>query len=535
MGVSVLPRLEDLSLEEKAGQVFMVGFPGRDRDGARTAICDLKVGGIAYFARNTGTVRETAALSAELQEMAAGSSGIPLLISADQEGGLVSRLTEGLPLMPGPMSLGAVGDPDLVRDVSRAIGTQIRAAGINVNLAPVLDVNDNPQNPVIGVRSFGSDPALVERLGTAAVRGYLDAGVAPVGKHFPGHGNTSVDSHLELPVLPHSMERLDRVELRPFRAAIRAGIPAIMTAHIVFHAVDPERPATLSEPVLNGLLRRKLGFGGVIMTDCLEMSAVSRNPGPARGAILALLAGADMLLLSHTVEYQREAYFGLIEAVRAGEVPQSRLDEAVKRVLTLKRALRIPNALPPDAADGAELRGLSSESHRRSITIVRDEGDSLPLRPSRAVAVVSAVNAAPLVETLETARIRVSSYGMYQSPATGGPPGAGSAGILDPEDAIASAAEGLPQVEAPNGSDTVILLTDNAWKDSKQAAVAQSILKDRPDAIVIALRDPYDLRVLPEAKTFICTYSRRPEALRAAAEVLLGKARAEGRLPLSLE
>ena len=153
----------------------MVGFPGRDRDGARTAICDLKVGGIAYFARNTGTVRETAALSAELQEMAAGSSGIPLLISADQEGGLVSRLTEGLPLMPGPMSLGAVGDPDLVRDVSRAIGTQIRAAGINVNLAPVLDVNDNPQNPVIGVRSFGSDPALVERLGTAAVRGYLDA------------------------------------------------------------------------------------------------------------------------------------------------------------------------------------------------------------------------------------------------------------------------------------------------------------------------------------------------------------------------
>ena len=176
MGVSVLPRLEDLSLEEKAGQVFMVGFPGRDRDGARTAICDLKVGGIAYFARNTGTVRETAALSAELQEMAAGSSGIPLLISADQEGGLVSRLTEGLPLMPGPMSLGAVGDPDLVRDVSRAIGTPDKAAGINVNLAPVLDCG-NPQIPT-GCGS-GVRPG---RLGTA-VRGYLD-GSRPAANTF---------------------------------------------------------------------------------------------------------------------------------------------------------------------------------------------------------------------------------------------------------------------------------------------------------------------------------------------------------------
>ena len=168
--------------------------------------------------------------------MQVSAKNLPLLISIDQEGGLVSRLTKGLPGMPGPASLGATGRPGLTEEVSRAIGIQLRAAGINMNLAPVLDVNDNPANPVIGVRSFGGDPDVVVPHGCAAVRGYLSSGVCPVGKHFPGHGNTSVDSHLDLPVLDHGIERLEEVELAPFRAAVAEGLPAIMTAHIVFKA-----------------------------------------------------------------------------------------------------------------------------------------------------------------------------------------------------------------------------------------------------------------------------------------------------------
>lgn len=500
-----IPKPEDLSSEEKAGQVLMVGFAGKDPEGAREAVSDLKVGGIIYFARNTGSVSETAEVSAALQRMASDSSGIPLLISVDQEGGVVSRLTEGMPLMPGPMSLGAVGDPELAFEVSRAIGTQIRAAGINMDLAPDLDVNDNPNNPVIGVRSFGSDPSLVENLGVAAVRGFMAAGVAPVGKHFPGHGNTSVDSHLDLPVLPHSMERLSDVELRPFKGAIRAGIPAIMTAHIVFKAIDPGSPATLSEPVLEGLLRRGLEFQGVIMTDCLEMNAISKAPGTARGAVLALKAGADMLLISHTLECQQQAYHDIIEAVKSGQVPVSRLDDAVRRVLALKKALRIPNPLSPEDADSEDLRHLSAEAHRRSITLVKDEAGSMPVRGR--VAVVSRFPVGPLAEALS-----------------------GEEGIR----AVELVGTTVPPEEL-RAANAVILVTQNAWKDPEQLSFAKSVLKEIPRAIVLAARDPYDIRALPEAKTFVCAYSHRPEALRAAAEVLLGKTRAEGNLPVATE
>jgi len=497
--------VNDLSLPEKVGQVLMVGFAGKDAEGARDAIVNLKVGGIIYFARNTGSIPETATLSQTLQDMAAACGSLPLLISIDQEGGPVVRLDRGLPLMPGPMSLGATGDPDLAFKVARATGTQVRAAGININLAPVLDANDNPANPVIGVRSFGSDPSLVETLGAAAVKGFMSAGVAPVGKHFPGHGNTSVDSHFDLPVLPHTMERLEEVELRPFRAAIRAGVPAIMTAHILFSVIDPERPATLSEPVLQGLLRRALGFQGVIMTDCMEMDAISKNPGTARGAVLALKAGADMVLISHTSRYQREAYEMIVEAVRTGEIPLSRLDDAVRRVLSMKKALKVPNPLPPDAALTEEFRRLSAEAHLRSITVLKDDTLPRPGGPGSRFVIHSPYPATALVEAL-TRRGAQVVHRIYE-----GDTGSGS------HDA------------------TVVVLTQNAWKDAEHAAHVKSILQEKPDAIVVAARDPYDFRVFPEARSFICSYSHRPEALQALAEVITGAAPGKGKLPVMLQ
>jgi beta-N-acetylhexosaminidase len=493
--------VRDLSLREKVGQVLMLGFAGTEPEGAVEAVCDLKAGGIIYFARNTGSVAETATLSRKLQEMATSFGNLPLLISTDQEGGPVVRLDRGLPLMPGAMSLGATGDPDLAFRVAHGTGTQLRAAGISVNLAPVLDVNDNPANPVIGVRSFGSGPSLVETLGTAAVRGFMSAGIAPVGKHFPGHGNTSVDSHFGLPVLPHPLKRLAEVELRPFKSAVRAGLPAIMTAHILFSAIDPERPATLSEPVLEGLLRRDMGFQGVIMTDCMEMRAIADDPGTARGAVLALKAGADMVLISHTPSLQREAYEMICEAVKRGEIPPSRLDDAVRRILALKKALRAPNPLPPEAADTEELRLLSEAAHLRSVTVLKSEG--LPLRagPNSRFVILSPYPATDLGEALGKSGAQVV-YGTY--------------GDIDLEG-------------------TVIVLTENAWKNPKHAEYVGRVLRGKPGAVVVATRDPYDFRIFPEARSFICTYSRRAEALKALARILTGAAQASGRLPVRLQ
>ena len=525
------PDVKALSLEDKVGQVLMVGFPGKDPEGAKEAVCDLKVGGIIYFARNTGTVSETAALSSALQDMAEAAGNLPLLISVDQEGGPVVRLDKGLPLMPGAMALGATGDAELAYKTARAVGTQMRAAGINMDLAPVLDVNDNPDNPVIGVRSFGSDPALVETLGAASVQGFLSSGIAPVGKHFPGHGNTSVDSHLDLPVLPHPLERLAQVELRPFRAAIMKGLPAIMTAHIVFKAVDPDLPATLSAPVLQRLLRRDLGFQGLIMTDCMEMNAISNYFGTARGAVMALKAGADMVLISHTRELQREAYRLIVEAVRSGEIPLSRLDEAVWRVLTLKKALRIPNPLPPEEADTEELRELSAEAHLRSVTVLKGEG--LPLRkdPGSRVVIASPYEETELAEALKGTGMQVARvvYGS-SGPALmveeyGSEPGEKARGGVS--------GDALAEMD-PARADAVIVLTRSAWKNEEQASFVRSVLQKRPDAVLVATGDPYDVRVFREARTFLCTYSHRREALRALAAILTGRYEAQGKLPVIL-
>ncbi|HHW18492.1 MAG TPA: beta-N-acetylhexosaminidase [Firmicutes bacterium] len=530
--------MSNLTLEEKVGQIFMFGYPGKDPEPARELVQDLKAGGIIYFARNTGTVEEVAEVSSILQRWAAErGAAIPLFISADQEGGIVARLTEGLPVMPGPMSLAAADGPDLVEEVSRATATQLRAAGINMNLAPVLDVNDNPDNPVIGVRSFGEDPERVASLGCAAVRGLLSGGVVPVGKHFPGHGNTSVDSHLDLPLLPHPRERLDRVELVPFRAAVSAGIPAIMSAHVVFQAIDPSQPATLSAPVLRGLLREEFGFNGIIMTDCLEMNAIAKYPGTVRGAVLAFKAGCDMLLISHTRDLQKRAYEAVLEAVRSGEITEERLEESVQRILALKRTMNLPNPLSPEMARLPELEELSKRAHLGSITLVRNRDNRVPLT-SGAILIIS---------TKPRKVLQVEDAPLPGTPAAGV-----STWQEIPKTFLGlSLKKHLPSLsvreifmEEPGAlekafswsrdSHATIILTQNANRSPEQAGFVRAFISQDPGAILVATRDPYDIELVPDIGTYICTYSPRPEAMEALAQVLLGRHIPTGRLPVTI-
>ena len=269
----------------------------------------------------------------------------PLLLATDQEGGRVARFGTA-PFTPPPAAATFTTPEDAFASAYKT-GTELRTVGINANFAPVADINSNPENPVIGDRSFGASAEEVVPMVEAQVRGYANAGVLACLKHFPGHGDTATDSHFALPTLPHTLEAMESRELVPFRAGIAAGAPAVMTAHILFPALDEELPATMSRAILTGLLREKLGFTGLIVTDCLEMKAVAERWGTAQAALAAVKAGADLVLVCHTLERQRETYETLLTAARSGELSSSRLDEAIGHVLAAKARLA---PLPYDPA-----------------------------------------------------------------------------------------------------------------------------------------------------------------------------------------
>lgn len=333
--------LNDLTLEQKVGQLLMCGFHGQQADEQITRLIrEYHVGGVIYFRRNVESVDQLTRLSAELQDMAAEAGALPLMISVDQEGGMVARIDkEGMTQVPGNMALGATGNPEYTLECAQILGRELKSIGIDMNLAPVVDVNNNPLNPVIGVRSYGEHAESVATHGVAAITGYQSQGIAATAKHFPGHGDTAVDSHLGMVTVPHDRNRLEQMELLPFRKAIEAGVDAIMTAHVMFPSIEPEPiPATLSHKVLTGLLREEMGFEGIIITDCLEMHAISKPYGVAEAAVRAVEAGADLILVSHTLQDQVAALEAIVKAVRTGRISEEVIHQAVERIMTWKKS-----------------------------------------------------------------------------------------------------------------------------------------------------------------------------------------------------
>ncbi|MGA4848960.1 glycoside hydrolase family 3 protein [Streptomyces sp. G5(2025)] len=360
-----------MSLEEKVGQLFVMhvyGHTATDPDhgdvdtnlrelGVRDAaelIARYHLGGVIYFgwAHNTRSPHQIAALSRGIQEAAAKAlpSGVPVLISVDQEHGAVARVGAPATLLPGAMALGASGSHEYAREAARIAGAELHALGIRQDHAPDADVNIDPANPVIGVRSFGADPEAVAGFVAAQIEGYRSAGVATAAKHFPGHGDTTDDSHTDLPHIHHTREEWDRYDAPPFRAAIAAGVDSVMTAHIVVPALDPSGdPATLSYPIVTGILREELGYDGVITTDSLAMRGVRTKYGDDRVAVLALKAGVDQLL---NPPQPRVAWDAVLRAVRDGELTEERVEESVLRVLRMKARVGL---LPEDGAAHQEI------------------------------------------------------------------------------------------------------------------------------------------------------------------------------------
>jgi beta-N-acetylhexosaminidase len=342
----------------RIGQRVMVGFEGLTASAdVKALIREFGVGHVVLFARNVAGPEQVADLVRELQSTArdAGHEW-PLLVAVDQEGGRVARLKEPWTIWPAARAVGRVGSEETARQMGAALAAELSACGIRYDFAPCVDVDTNPKNPVIGDRSFGDDPDLVGRLGAAMIRGLQDNGVAACAKHFPGHGDTDLDSHLELPAVDHTRARLEDIELRPFRKAIEAGVATVMTSHIVVREIDNTRPATFSPAIISGLLRKALGFAGAVVTDDLAMGAVAKHWTPAQIAVLAAQAGCDLLELCKGHDAQVETIEALIRAVESGEVPFKEAEAAEGRVRALRERF-LAGYRDPDPKEAREAAG----------------------------------------------------------------------------------------------------------------------------------------------------------------------------------
>ena len=377
-GATPVPdELAAMPLEVKVGQMILAGVEDETvGDDARHIINDLHIGNVILMGRNFDSPEQVVQLTRGLQDLAMSANGVPLLIGTDQEGGLVQRANyyAGFTPMPPAELVGTARDPALAEQYGQMVGAELHAVGVNIDFAPVLDVNDNPTNPVIGAlgRSFGATPELVEESALPFMDGLHAAGVMAAGKHFPGHGSTTADSHNALPFVDKDRVALDAVDIAPFRAAIEAGIDAIMPAHVVYPALDPSGlPATLSEPILTGLLREELGFTGVIVTDDLGMEGVMQIAPPEESGVRAVLAGADLLTCVRMTtagacqpEMIEQLHKGLMKAARDGRLPMERIDESVRRIMALKSRYTV------GPATGGELGVIQSPEHFRIIAAI---------------------------------------------------------------------------------------------------------------------------------------------------------------------
>jgi beta-N-acetylhexosaminidase len=538
-----------MALEEKVGQLFVMRVYGHsatapdqaDIDanlselGVRTAaelIAKYRVGGIIYFswAHNTRDPHQIAELSNGIQQASlAQPRGLPVLIATDQEHGVVCRIGGPAALFPGAMALGAGGSRADARTLGRISGAELRAMGVNQDYSPDADVNVNPANPIIGVRSFGADPDAVAGLVAAEVAGYQDSRVAATAKHFPGHGDTAVDSHTGFPVITHSRELWGKLDAVPFRAAVRAGIDAIMTAHIMVPALDDSGdPATLSPPIVTGVLRGELGYDGVVVTDSLGMAGVRQKYGDDRVPVLALKAGVDQLLDPPSLDI---AWNAVLRAVRAGELTEARLDESVLRVLRLKRRLGLFEE-PYVSRAGVDLV-VGSAGHlaaadriaERTTTLLVNRAGLLPLsrRTHGRVLVVGADPASPSGTTGPPTGVLAAALGELGFTAT-----ARSTGT-DPSAAGVSAA-----VAAARTADAVVVATYNVTAGSSQKTLVEQLVATGRPVVAVAVRNPYDVAQLPDVPAYLASYSWTDVELRAAARVIAGRVPPRGRLPVAV-
>lgn len=533
-----------MTTEEKVGQLFMLAFAADQVDEARILMEEHLVGGAYIGDDNVPNAGAAVALCDKLQSFAANTRlGIPLLLGCDQEG-TWSVMTAESAMGPGNMALGATADPQCAYDMYRVIARETSAVGLNVVLGPAADCNSNPHNSIIGMRSFGEKPELVARMTAAATRALQENGSVATLKHFPGHGDTTLDSHRGLPTVARSRDELQAIDLRPFAAGIEAGAKIVMTSHIIFSALDPERPATLSPIILGDLLRGELGFDGLIVSDSMNMGSMKRHYDPAAAAIQAFQAGVDLMMLAEEhydhdagkyLENQRALIRAIIGAVEDGVISAERVDEALRRVLRLKSEAGFSTAPVPETAivGSTTHRAVELAAARRAVSVLRDRHALLPIDP-----------AAPLTLVNTTKR---SAYDVLTQTRGIGPNQATAAFDVFAQTLSATcadltiiAAEDFSVAAIPSAG-VMIAVTENYtlpgmdFDGPLQAPIVRALQESAGDRlIVVALRDPYELASFPDIGAYVCSFSFRPCAAQAAAELLLGEFEPGGRSPVSV-
>jgi beta-N-acetylhexosaminidase len=522
-----------LSLEDRVAQLI-VPRP-RSLDLAPTTYVDaFGAGGIIIDRNLYRDPAQMASYVADAQRAALARNGLPLLICCDHEGGHIRFMRSVATAVPSNMALGAAGDPQIAAEAATLLSTELRAVGVNWTLAPVVDVNNNPRNPVIGTRAYSDDPAVVAKYAAAAVRAYQAAGLLACAKHFPGHGDTDIDSHIGLPRMAHDRARLERVELVPFRAAIEAAVASVMTAHLLVEALDPEWIGTLSPAILTGLLRTELGHSGLVVTDALEMAGVADILPEPEAAIEAVRAGADALLTGRDPLENQRVFEALVGAVRSGRVPAVRFESAVGNVLSAKTRLAPASYVPdPGYAErvvgAAEHRQQSLDMARRTITVVRD-GGALPLARDlgeRLVVLSPLGSRSTMMEQWTFGQSDLGREVLARAP------GAVEVPIEFPVSESARA-----EIERVVVSASVVVVgTLNAIVDPNQVAFLEWLSDVAPAArlIVVGMRTPYEPLVLPWLDTYVCAYSSVEPSMIATVEVLFGEQPARGRLPVRLD
>jgi len=534
-----------MSLEEKVGQLFIQNVYGKDATtpdsrnvplygvaSPAEVVQKYHLGGVIYFAWTDSVQNpdQIVGLSNGLQKAAltqASKVRIPLQIATDQEQGVVTRIGPPATQFPGSMALGAGRSAADARTAAAITGRELLAMGVNTNFAPDCDVNVNPLNPVIGTRSFSSRAALAAELAAAQVAGYQrDGGVASSAKHFPGHGDTATDSHVAFPIITHTREQWESIDAPPFKAAINEQIDMIMTAHLSFPALDDSgNPATLSKPIMTGVLRGELGYEGVIVTDSLAMQGVRDLYGDAEVAVRALLAGVDQLLMTPAMD---DAYAAVIAAVRSGRILRSELDAKVRRVLGLKyrrgivaRPYADPAALSSVVGTPAHLASASSVTDRTT-TLVKNDAKALPIAPAGKKVLVTGYG----VSTTATLAAAMTAKGAtVQTVQTG----------TSPTDTVVASA-----VAAAADKDVVVVTTMKAWDTSVtdtrggQQKLVKALLATGKTVVVVAVRDPYDIAYFTSAPTYVATYSYSPVAIEAVARVITGDVAPTASLPVDI-
>lgn len=518
-------RFEDLSPEEQLGQTLVVFVDVDSAELVRPAIEQGKIGGVLIQWGNY-SLAETKKLVDKLQTWAANSPHkIPLFISIDYEGGTVyTPITLGFDYLPTNMMLSAARDEEGAATIAYLAGLELRRAGVHINFSPVLDVNSNPHNPIIGVRSFGSDPASVTRMGGALINGFKAADIVSVVKHFPGHGDTSADSHYDVPVVRASYSQLQKIHLAPFDAAVKQGVPGVMTGHILYPALDNKNVATFSRPILQDLLRGTMGFKGLIVTDSLDMKSATSYCTIPGCAVRALESGADMILLGRYVK-PVSVFSQVWREVQAKHLEPA-VEDAARKVFDLKKQMGLLDnsravPAPIEEAYHMALAKISAES----VTLVRDRKKLLPFKP--------AANKKPTVCAVFFAPARFADQLMSFSK-----PFLQKGWTIRSYNAALTPRKKDSQRAAAcaKGSD-LLIVTSLQWADKtniNQKNAINGLIGENPNTVFISTMSPYDIKNYPEADVVLATYGLNKYVLQTAADIILGNQSARGVLPVDL-